>query len=58
MRFYFIRIICSLLFSTGPGVLIASDGRYAVAGGFKGLVNAESMEVSIEKWLNESGFPN
>ena len=58
MRFYFIRIICSLLFSTGPGALIESDDRYAVAVSFKSLVNAASMEVSIEKWLNDSGFPN
>ena len=57
MRFYFIRIICFLLLSVGPVVLIASDGRYAVAGGFKGLVNAESMAVSIEKWLNECCVP-
>ena len=57
MRFYFIRIICLLLLSTGSGVLIASDDGYVVAGSFKSLVNAESMAVSIEKWLSESGVP-
>ena len=57
MRFNFIRIILFLLFSTLSGVLVASDNGYAVAGSFKSLVNAESMAVSIEEWLSESGVP-
>ena len=38
-------------------MLVASDNGYAVAGSFKSLVNAESMAVSIEEWLSESGVP-
>ena len=57
MRFNFIRIVLFLLFSTLSGELVASDNGYAVAGSFKSLVNAESMAVSIEEWLSESGVP-